>query len=168
MGSDSKEKGCGMRRFAVLLWLLMPAGLFAGNGHDFPLAADLKLDAEASARKHAPIMVFYMSDNCAYCTEVNDLYLRPMQKSGVYKGRLILRTVNIGSVTSLRGFNGELVEHERFAESQGVNFTPVIKIYDHRGRELVPEIAGYTTPDFYGAYLEAAIDQSITRLRKPN
>lgn len=157
-----------MRRFAVLLWLMMPAGLLAGNGYDLPMAADLKLDAEASARSRAPIMVFYMSDDCAYCTEVNDLYLRPMKDSREYKGRVIFRSVNVGGVSSLRSFKGELVEHERFAESQGVSFTPVIKIYDHRGKELVPEIVGYTTPDFYGAYLESAVDQSIAKLRKTN
>lgn len=157
-----------MRRFAVLLWLMTPTVLLAGSGNDLPIAADLKLDAETSARNRAPIMVFYMSDHCAYCAEVSDLYLRPMQNSGEYKGRLILRTVNIASMNSLRGFNGELVEHERFAESQGINFTPVIKFYDHQGHELVPEIAGYNTPDFYGAYLESAIDQSIARLRKFN
>ncbi|MEK7796007.1 MAG: hypothetical protein AAB315_00985, partial [Pseudomonadota bacterium] len=38
-------------------------------------------------------------------------------------------------------------------------------LYDAAGRELVPQLFGYTTPDFYLGYLEQAIAQAIRRVR---
>ncbi len=155
-----------MRRFLVLIMMLLAVQVSASSKHNLPVAVDLGADAVESARKRIPIMVFYMSDDCGYCEEVSDLYLEPMHRNGLDKGRFILRTINTSGYASVRGFNGQEMDHDDFADKEGVSFTPVIKFYDHKGEEIIPEIFGYQTPDFYGAYLEAAIEKSIAHLRK--
>ncbi|MFV1998090.1 MAG: thioredoxin family protein [Acidiferrobacterales bacterium] len=145
-----------------LLFVLMAAPVWA---EILPLASDLQQDGKTSERDGTPIMIFYMSTSCAYCEEVKDLYLEPMVRSGQYKGRLIIRMVDIEGSEYLSDFSGKRMDHEEFADDQGVSFTPVLKFYDHQGKELVPELLGYSSPDFYLAYLESAIETSISKLR---
>jgi thioredoxin-related protein len=132
---------------------------------NLPLAVDLQQDGIASERDRMPVMIFYMSTSCPYCEEVKDLYLEPMVSSGQYDGRLIVRMVDTEGSDSLRDFSGKRMDHEEFSDDQGASFTPVLKFYDHQGNELVPEVLGYTSPDFYLAYLESAIETSIDKLR---
>jgi len=129
------------------------------------LATNLQQDAASSKRNGAPIMVFYMSDDCPYCEEVRDLYLEPMVSSGQYRDRLIIRMVDVDGAKYLSDFRGKRMDHEEFADDQGASFTPVLKFYDPDGNELVPEVLGYSSPDFYLAYLERAIETSIDKLR---
>jgi len=130
-----------------------------------PLASDLRQDGKISERDGTPIVIFYMSTSCAYCEEVRELYLEPMVRSGQYKGRLMIRMVDIEGSEYLRDFSGKRMDHEEFADDQDASFTPVLKFYDHKGKELVPELLGYSSPDFYLAYLESAIETSINKLR---
>lgn len=154
-----------MRRLLIPLLLLLPLGLNASNKHDLPKAIDLQRDAVESARQRIPIVVFYMSDDCGYCDAVSDLYLEPMHRNGLDKGRFILRTVDTGGFADLRGFDGKQINQENFADRQGVSFTPTIKFYDHQGKELAPEILGFQTPELYGGYLDSSIENSISALR---
>lgn len=145
-----------------LLFALMALPVWAEN---LPLASDLQQDGITSERDRIPIMVFFMSTDCPYCEEVKDLYLDPMVSSGQYSGRLIVRMVDTEGSDYLRDFSGKRMFHEEFADDQGASFTPVLKFYDHQGIELVPEMLGYSSPDFYLAYLESAIKTSINKLR---
>ena len=149
----------------ILLGLFMTVMVLPVWAEILPLASNLQQDGVASKRDGMPIMVFYMSESCPYCEEVKDLYLDPMVSSGQYHGRLIIRMVDTEGVEYLRDFRGKRMDHEEFSDDQGASFTPVLKFYDYQGNELVPEILGYSSPDFYLAYLENAIETSINMLR---
>jgi len=154
-----------MRRLLFLLFFMLPTVVAAANKDSLPTATDFQHDAKLSKQQHIPILVFYMADDCQYCDAVSDLYLEPMYRNGLNKGRFILRTVKLDGSGDLRGFYGKMMRQEDFANQQGVSFTPVIRLYDYRGFQLVPEIFGYQTPEMYGGYLDAAIDKSIAKLR---
>jgi len=155
-----------MRRLLFLLLVLVfPAMVSAANKDSLPSAKDFQHDAQLSKQQHIPIMVFYMAEDCHYCDTVSELYLEPMYRNGLDKGRFILRTIKLDGSANLRGFYGKMMRQEDFANQQGVSFTPVIRLYDYRGFQLVPEIFGYQTPELYGGYLDAAIDKSIAQLR---
>jgi thioredoxin-related protein len=159
------EKGYFVRRLLTLLIFLFPPMVSAASVDSLPLATDFQRDAQLSKQQHIPILVFYMADDCPYCEAVSELYLEPMYRNGLDKGRFILRTVKLDGSDYLRGFYGRKMRQEDFANQQGVSFTPVIRLYDYRGFQLVPEIFGYQTPELYGGYLDAAIDKSIAKLR---
>lgn len=154
------------RLLGVVSALLCLSGpLPAADG--LPPARDLAADARLAAARQMPIMVFFTSESCPYCREVENLYLRPMQARGTYRGRLLLRVVEVGGGTPLTDFAGGQVNHGLFARRERVAFTPVIRLYDAAGRELTPSLVGYTTPDFYLGYLEQAIEQAIAAARSP-
>ncbi len=151
-------------RFFGLFGLVL---LFSGLVHAaeaLPPARDFVADARAAAGA-APILVFFTSKSCPYCREVENLYLRPMQERGTYRGRLLIRTVEVGGAAPLTDFAGRQMTHGGFARRERVAFTPVIRFYGADGRELVPQLLGYSTPDFYLGYLEQAIEQAIAQTR---
>ncbi len=154
-----------MRHFAKSVALAMA---FCGSwtlAEGLPYAKNLKVDAHEAAHERMPILVFFMSDSCPYCLEVEDLYLRPMYERGTYRGQLLIRAVDVGSARPLHDFVGERTDHETFAHDKGVYLTPIIRFYDPSGKELVPDLVGYTSPDFYAGFLEKAIADSIATLR---
>lgn len=149
------------RLFGLMLLLSGPA--LATEA--LPPARDFVADARMSGNGAAPILVFFTSESCPYCREVENLYLRPMQERGTYRGQLLIRTVEVGGAAPLTDFAGRRTTHGGFARRERASFTPVIRFYGADGRELVPQILGYTTPDFYLGYLEQAIEQAIARAR---
>lgn len=148
---------------AILLMAAVGAAPIAVAG--LPPARDLAQDAEQARQKHMPIMVFYTSRTCPYCKEVHDLYLEPMHERGTYKGQVLFRVVEVTSGATVRDFHGKPTDHETFASREGAFITPIIRFYDHTGRELVPPIIGYTSEDFFAGELENAIETSIDRAR---
>lgn len=146
--------GCGL--------LALATPLFASA---LPVAEDFQADGQQSRRAGMPIMVFYATDSCPYCELVRELYLQPMYDSKAYSEKVLFRVVNIDSVEGVRDFSGRQLSHESLASEQGVSFVPVIRFYDSAGAELVPELFGYTSPDFYAGFLEESIAASVAKMR---
>lgn len=148
----------------ALLGLLGVLGCLSGPvvaAEDLPPARDLVADAAG----RTPVLVFFTNASCPYCREVENLYLRPMYSRGDYRGQLLIRVVEVGGDAPLVDFAGQRLSHGEFARRERVAFTPVIRLYDATGHELVPQLLGYSTPDFYLGYLEQAIEQAIRRAR---
>ena len=144
-------------------WLLLAVTpLFAST---LPVAEDLQADGRLSRQAAMPIMVFYATDSCPYCELVRELYLQPMYNSKAYSEKVLFRVVKINSVEGVRDFSGRQLNHGSLASQQGVSFVPVIRFYDPAGSELVPELFGYTSPDFYAGFLEESIATSVAKMR---
>ncbi len=146
----------------LLLWLVAP--LAAASG--LPAARNLQADAREAARDRLPVLVFFYANSCAYCKEVDELYLEPRYADTVYRKKVIIREVNIDSARTLRDFSGRMTNDAAFAQRYGVSLTPTIKLFDAHGRELVPALVGVADPDFYGSYLDAAVAAAGHKLRK--
>lgn len=151
------------RRLVGTLVLACATGI-AGEETLLP-ATDLAADAARSVVTGEAILVFYKSESCPYCRQVEELYLEPMQQRGSYAGKLVVRVVDIDRGTPLRDFSGAATDHRRFARRQGASFTPLIQIYGADGAVLTPPLVGYTSADFYAGQLEDRIDHAIGRLR---
>ncbi|MDH5633437.1 MAG: thioredoxin family protein [Gammaproteobacteria bacterium] len=131
-----------------------------------PKATDLRADSRLAQRTQRPIMVFFASAYCGYCDLVAELYLRPMLESGSHEDRILLRVVQTDdSAGRMIGFDGRRTYHADFASRHAASLTPLIKFYGPDGRELVPEIFGYNNPDYWGYYLEEAINLAVKKLR---
>ena len=144
----------------VVLMLMAPSL----HADALPEARDLGRDAKVAKKNNIPILVFYATDGCPYCETVETLYLQPLFANKTYQGKVLFRVVRTESGTRLKDFNGKKTNHEDFASAQGVSFTPVIRLYNARGKELT-ELYGYTTPDYYSWELTKAIDDSIAKLK---
>ncbi len=154
----------GFRRLLALLLLgLLSTGAFAEQA--LPAATDLQQDAREAARRGDPIVLFFAADSCHYCKTVEDLYLGPMAQDDRYRKRMLVRVVQVERDTSVRDFGGAVTTQAALAKRFGVKLTPVIKFVDDQGRELVPDLLGVSSPDFYGSYLEAAVQAAMAKMR---
>ncbi len=127
------------------------------------LAHDLAADGSQSAA--TAILVFYMTDSCPYCQQVEELYLEPMQQRRTYGDRLLIRAVRADSAKPLRDFSGKQTDHESFARREGAYLTPLVRLYAPDGTALATPLLGYTSPDFYGGELEGRIEKAIAHVR---
>lgn len=153
-------------RLCALLILALAAGAPAAQAvPNLPPALDLRADAEQARRARVPLLVFFSAYSCPYCREVEALYLQPMHADPASAGRVMIRVVLIDSRRALYDFDGRRTDHAAWAGRHGVALTPTIKFLDPAGRELAPALVGLGTREFYGGYLEDAIDRALGRLR---
>lgn len=151
-----------------ILALLVASPLLIANDHpvSVPVSSDLAADALRSASMEVPILVMFSSDSCGYCRIVEEQFLIPMILSGEYTDKVIIRMVKIDSSDDMRDFAGASLAMEDFANREDISFTPTIRFYGPGGTQLVPQMIGLTTVDYFGGYLDEAIDKSLLKLRQ--
>jgi thioredoxin-related protein len=150
--------------WAILAWFTV-SWAHAQSDVEVPWARDLAVEAQASQAKRLPLLVLFTSPGCPYCERVMQEFLLPMQRNPEYRNKVVMRQVDIGSSMQLRDFGGLATTHAQFSAQHKIKLVPTIKLFDASGRELTQPIVGLLTPDFYGGYLDQAIDEALARLR---
>lgn len=131
-----------------------------------PEAVDLRADGQLARAQRLPIVLFFHSTSCPFCREVENLYLRPLQKANEQRPQFVLRTVEISQTRPLVAFDGSRTDYHAFAKTQGVTLVPHLRFLGPDGEVLVPDLVGLTSRDFYGGYLEDSISSASEKLRK--
>ncbi|MDH5786112.1 MAG: thioredoxin fold domain-containing protein [Chromatiales bacterium] len=117
-------------------------------------------------QKRVPLVLMFSSEHCAYCVRVESEFLIPMQISGDYDNRAIIRKVEIDSGNELVDFSGQRLSADQFASRYHIYVTPTVVFLDHHGNQLAPKRVGLMTPDFYGGYLDDSIATALDILRR--
>ncbi len=124
-----------------------------------PAAVNLRQEAIAAAKQGMPLILIVSLPDCPYCEQVRRQHLVPLSKQGV-----IVRQVYINSETIVSGFDGKPVSERQFAAAYAVKAAPTVLFLDKEGNALAPPIVGALLEDFYGAYLDEAIETSRHKL----
>ena len=53
----------------------------------------------------------------------------------------------------------------QFAMRYRVQMVPTVMLFDAQGNVLATPLVGLTTVDFYGGYLDQAIDEAVSKVR---
>jgi len=130
---------------------------------ELPPATDLRVDAVASNNGRLPILLFFDRVECPYCERALREYLVPLSRED-WKDRALFRQVEIDRALPLVDFEGRATTHARLAERYRVTLSPTVVIVDGSGNVLSGPIVGLTTVDFYGAYLEKALEDAAGKL----
>ena len=72
---------------------------------NLPVFTDLHAVAAQARARNLPLLVMFSMDGCSYCTVVEEEFLKPMLRSGEYKGRVIMGMVKLGSYSRIRDFD---------------------------------------------------------------
>ena len=157
------------RYFLKLIIFLLSALLLAAAGanDELPLAVDLRADARVARAERLPIVLFFYSRSCPFCREVEALYLKPLQKDNLKSKRFLLRRIEIGERQALIDFNGTKTDFRSFAQQQKVMLVPHLRFFGPEGERLTGDLIGLGSRDFYGGYLEDAIEEARAKLRRP-
>ena len=106
------------------------------------------------------------SDHCPYCYQLESDFLIPMQISGDYEDRAVIRKIEIGYGSSVRDFDGSWVDADEIADRYNVSVTPTLVFIDSKGSQLARKQVGLTTPDYFGGYLDESIATALDMLRR--
>jgi hypothetical protein len=141
----------------ILAWgLALPAAARAADS----LARFRRIPARAQRRapswsSHQPFRQY-----CDWQGRTSD----PMHMTA-YRSRVMIREVTVDSTAPLTGFDGERTTEGAFAAAHKVFMVPTVKVFNTRGADAGEAIVGMLTPDYYFGYLEAAIDEGLSRVR---
>ncbi len=148
----------------ILAWGLTLSGA-ASAASSLPHAKNFKLDARDAIQRQVPILLLFSSPGCHYCERVKRDYLFPMQQDPAYQKKVIIREVTVGSTAALTGFDGTPITEGAFAVAHKVSIVPTVMVVDTRGNEAGEALIGLLIPDYYFGYLEAAIDEGLSKVR---
>jgi len=126
-------------------------------------AEDLQRDGSEAAAKNAVLVLEFWAEDCPYCRRLDDEVLVPLLKSGETEGRMVLRRVDIHS-PGLRDFAGRSVTGQEIADRYNVDVTPTLVLLAPDGRDLGERMIGINSVDYYGVYLDAALERARERL----
>jgi len=128
-------------------------GPAAGGGSVDEVLSDTLLSTAGTVN-----VVLVSQEGCPFCTIVRRHYLKPLAAEG--RGRIQVAEVELGSRRRLLGFRSEKITHAEFGKAYGVQFAPTVMFLGPKGEELTKRIVGFSQ-DYFGAYLEAAIDSAL-------
>ncbi|MGD8937068.1 MAG: thioredoxin fold domain-containing protein [Thiogranum sp.] len=129
-------------------------------------AGDLHSDARAAQRDCKPLLLEFAATYCDYCHLLEREILNPTLLNRDYDSRVLMRKLLIDRSAPLVDFNGtDSVTAGQLAERYQVSVTPTLLFVDGSGEELSGRMVGVTTLDFYGGYLDLALDRARARLR---
>ena len=152
------------RLLAGLAGLLLISSAHAA-GVELTDLSDFQADTVDAKSQQLPILVMFSASYCGYCSTLKEEFLKPMLLSGDYTDKVIIRVLEIDGADDIRDIDGAKIDPESLADRYNIQLTPTLAFIDPRGKELAPRLIGMTTIDFYGGYLDDAIDNSLIQLR---
>lgn len=152
---------CVLPVLAMALFALaaMPAVAF-GADSTLPPLRNVAAEAADAARRGEPLVVLVTLPGCHYCETVRRGYLAPQAA----RGEVIVREVDMAASTPLRDAAGQITTARDWVRGHGVRVAPTVLFLDADGRSAAPPLRGIQ-PDFYGAYLEQALEAARAKVR---
>ena len=78
--------------------------------------------------------------------------------------KVLMRRIEVGSTQSLIDFNGKPTTQGDFAKLHRIGLSPTVVVFDYHGNPASAPLIGLGTVDYYGAFLDAAIDAGLTKV----
>ena len=156
IGFLSAAKGVRVLIWQVILaCALLPLHDLAGADQGVAVSRDLRADARAAAQNHQPLLLFFTLEGCPYCERVRREYIGPMSRDPEQAARALIREVPIES--TLAGFDGAPRSARDLAAAFKVTLFPTVVLVNAQGLPLAEPLVGFSSADFYGAYLDDRI-----------
>ena len=152
---------------AIFISLTVFAGLISfaeAESDQIPKALDLQKDGLRAQEKGVPVLLEFTMHGCPFCIEIEEEVLKPMLGSGLYDNKVLVRNVKIDDDLEIIDFNGEKISYEDLAYRYNVTVVPTLILVQGNGKAMGLEMVGVTTIDFYGAYLDQAIESALKKV----
>jgi len=150
----------------ILTTILLSTACIRLEATGVPLAIDLNREGRQAEQACIPLLLEFTAAGCEYCTLLEEEILNPTLLNRDYHRRVLMRKLVIDRSTKLRDFNDTPVSAAELAGRYRVFVTPTLVFVDSQGRELAERMVGVTTLEFYGGYLDQAMDASSQKLRE--
>jgi len=130
-----------------------------------PQGENLQRDGADAGARHIPLLLYFSQEHCGFCHRLEEEVLLPMVISGQYERRIILRELSIDEGTVVLGFTGTPQDTRMLFHEYDGQVTPTLVLTDGTGRLLTKPLAGINTVEYFGWYLDNAIDAATAKMR---
>lgn len=128
-----------------------------------PAPRDLAREARNGGNP-LPLLILFSRSDCPWCDQARRGWLLPMHTEAEWRARVVVRELDLDSDASVTDFSGQATTQRTFARAQGVRVTPTVMVFGADGQRLAEPIVGLRIADFYGAYLERAVEEAAIKL----
>lgn len=154
----------------LLLFLFPLTSAVAYEESELPFVKIESLTDFASTKEQALnsnkiIMLEMSASYCGYCETLEEEIIKPMLRSGDYTDSVLIRRLQIDSTARLKDTSGIQLSPAEIAEKFDVSLTPTLLFLDGNGNEVSKKILGVYSLDYYGSYVDQAIDQGLKVIR---
>lgn len=119
------------------------------------------------ARNSGKIIMLEMSASyCSYCRKLEEEIIKPMLRSGDYTDNVLIRKLEIDSEYPMNHLSGKKTSPAQLASQFNVFVTPTLIFLDGEGKEVSKRILGVNSLDYYGAYVDEALQKGHSRIQK--
>lgn len=143
----------------VLAALALTIARAAMGAPHLPAVTDVGAQSADAAQRGEPLVVLVSLPGCSYCDTVRRNYLGPQATAG----EITAREIDMTADTPIRDVDGTMTTAKQWARAHNISVAPTVLFLDRHGRNLASPLRGMQ-PDFYGAYLEQAIDEARTKV----
>jgi thioredoxin-related protein len=130
-----------------------------------PLTQDLAAAARLARERGVPVFVAFTLRHCPYCVRARREYWTPMNESAEWRARTLMVEVMLDGEPALRDFDGAATTVREFGKRFGIRSVPTVIVFDAEGKAAAAPVVGLAAADFYGAYLEQAVEQGLAKMR---
>lgn len=128
---------------------------------------DLQAVAQRAREQKTPVLVAFMLKTCPYCRIARRDYLEPMQADEKWRDNVIMVEIELDTPRPLRDFKGNATTSRDFAKQLNVRSVPTVIVFDDQGEPAASPLVGLSSGDFYGLYLQQAIEAGVIKMRYP-
>ena len=152
---------------ALILACVCAAATAAAAAQSLPPASDLEAAARMAHEQRVPVFVAFTLKTCSFCNTARRDYWEPMRISEQWRDKVIMLELQLDGLPSLRDFAGNATTAREFARKFSVRSVPTVIVFDDKGKPAALPLVGLSSVDFYGLYLEQAIEAGLMQMRYP-
>lgn len=130
-----------------------------------PVVRDLDAVAKIARVQYAPVFVAFTLKRCPYCNTARRDYWVPMNSDNAWRGKVVMVELVMDATPELHDFEGKPTNARDFARRFGIRSAPTVIVFDADGTPATQPLVGLSSGDFYGAYLERAIEAGVAKMR---
>lgn len=119
-------------------------------------AAKLASTLRAARGQSVAVAAFLTSPRCPWCIALQQEQIEPRLRAD-HSTKLWIIELNVDDPTEFTLPDNRRRSARQWGESLGLNLTPTIAMLDQTAKPLLPPLKGYSSRDFYAAYLEDQI-----------
>lgn len=113
--------------------------------------SDIPADLAYMQAHKVPMMLFFHASYCGYCKMIDSQFITPMRFDPEYRGRLLIRRVQVDAKETYIGRDGKAHDYLSLANRLEVRGVPYVLFIAPNGKRIT-SITG-TAPGFYNYYL---------------
>lgn len=121
-----------------------------------------RIESESKESKRMVIVLVTQPD-CSFCEYVKSAHIEPMLRKGTLANIAVVRELDLSGI-SFTDFSGDSINPGKFARRYKAEFSPSLLFLSANGEQLHEPIIGVGSRDYYGYYLDKAIEKSAKLL----